>query len=54
MTDKEKAYLQGLAKGAAEERAKIVEWLKDIDPYALACGVRHACAAAIEAKEHWK
>jgi hypothetical protein len=41
-------------QAAAEERAKIVAWLKDIDPYALACGVRHACANAIEAKEHLK
>jgi len=41
-------------QAAAEERAKIVAWLKDIDPYALACGVRHACANAIEAREHLK
>jgi hypothetical protein len=45
---------RALVGQAAEERAKIVAWLKDIDPYALACGVRHACANAIEAKEHLK
>jgi hypothetical protein len=46
--------IDGKEAAAAEERAKIVVWLKDIDPYALACGVRHACANAIEAKEHLK
>jgi hypothetical protein len=47
-------YLTGVERGKEIERAKILAWLKDIDPYALACGVRHACANAIEAKEHLK
>lgn len=48
MSDKEKAYLQGLAKGAAEERAKIVAYLR------RTFGFDSDAADEIEAKEHLK
>jgi hypothetical protein len=44
MSDKEKTYHQGVAKGAAQERAKIVAWLHE-------AGYRQI-ANKIEAKEH--